>query len=346
MDVESFEIPCRYLISVVDAASEHGIDLNGFLLTQGLSRDSLQLPEATIKSGTYLKAIAFVQSRYRDEKPFSLEVVRHTTLTNHGLLSLACLCAPNYLSALELVQEYSKLILPIISLSLHQKHNDCCVRIQSSAQFPELSDVLMEIILGFFYAGKILTGIPPKKVTLAHTPTFPIKYYEEFWGCPVLTNQPYYQLCLQQELLYVAPPTANPENFVRLKRQLQEQSNSESSISTLRLQIEKLLLQSTEGHFLNLAEMADALCISPRTLRRRLEKENCSYKQLVNVVRQRIAEQQLRNLNIPIGQISRNLGFASDAGFSRAFKTWSGLSPQEYRQRVSQEPSINTQSGD
>lgn len=333
MEFEALEMPARYLASVTDAASDHGINLNGFLHTQGLSRGSLELPEATINAGVYLKAMTLVQTKYQDEKPFSLEVIRHTTLTNHGTLSLACLCAPTYRSALLVAQEYASLILPNISFSLNENNNNCFVRIQSINVHPDLSDILMEIFLGFFYPGKILTGLPPKKITLAHIPQSPVQYYEDFWNCPVLINQPHYQLHMEQVLLDIAPPTANPENFAMLQRKLAEQLETESNVSKLRLRIEKLLTTGTEGHYLSLEEMADALCMSARTLRRRLEKENCSYKQLVNAVRQRIAEQQLKNPNIPVGQICRNLGFTTDAGFSRAFKAWTGLSPQEYRQK-------------
>ncbi|MCG8671777.1 MAG: AraC family transcriptional regulator [Pseudomonadales bacterium] len=333
MEYEAFDMPIRYLASVVDTASEHGIDLNTFLKTQGLEKESLTLPEATVKADIYFKAIALCQKQYKDETPFSLEVVRHTTLTNHGLLSLAGMCAPNYRASLELIQDYSNLILPAISFSLHADQKNPFVRIQSSFNVPDIIDTLMEIILGFFYAGKILTGIPPRQVTLAHTPASPIKYYEDFWDCPVLINQPHYELHIESHILDTVPPTVNPENFALLKRQLQEQFDSDTKISKLRLQIEKRLLATENGDFQTLEQMADDLHISPRTLRRKLEKENCTYKQLVNGIKERMAKQQLKKPDIPIGKVASHLGFSTIASFSRAFKSWTGQSPQEFRQK-------------
>ena len=329
MEFEAIELPIRYLASVVDAASANSIDMTVFLQTQGITKDALEYPEATVKTIIYFRAIAFALKKYQNPQPFSLEVIRHTTLTNHGLLSLAGMCAPSYRAALEMVQDYSSLILPLISISLHENNNHSFVRIQSSIFVPEIADTLQEIVIGFFYAGKILTGIPPKKITFAHTPQSPIEYYEELWGCPVHTNQPYYELHIEPKLLEVAPPTANPENFANLKQQLE--SEAQSHTSNLRLQIEKILINTNDGNFLNLEEIAHELCMSPRTFRRKLEKENCSYKQLVNETRERLAKQQLKKPDMPIGKISRHLGFANEASFSRAFKSWTGLSPQQYR---------------
>lgn len=333
MEFETFEMPIRYLASVVDAAAEHGIDLSHLLKTQGLDKQSLALPEATVKASVYFKSIAYCQDNYQDDKPFSLEVVRHTTLTNHGLLSLASMCAPTYQAALELIQEYSCLILPVISFSLHTENNKPFVRIQSTIMIPDIQDTLMEIVLGFFYAGKILTGIPPRHITLAHTPHSPVQYYEDFWNCQVLINQPHYELHIEPHILGTVPPTVNHENFEILKRQLREQFDADTKISKLRLQIEKQLFATDNGEFFSLEQMADKLNVSPRTLRRKLEKENCTYKQLVNEIRQKIAQQQLKNPDLPVGNISRNLGFATEASFSRAFRKWTGLSPQQYRQK-------------
>ena len=77
-----------------------------------------------------------------------------------------------------------------------------------------------------------------------------------------------------------------------------------------------------------------------RTLNRRLAAEGTSFKALLGEVRFEIAQQLLRDTQIPILDIAAALGYTAAAAFTRAFKAWSGHSPTGWRRRASKaEPS-------
>jgi AraC-like DNA-binding protein len=71
--------------------------------------------------------------------------------------------------------------------------------------------------------------------------------------------------------------------------------------------------------------------MSPRSLQRKLAAEGVAYRKLVDAVRRELAESYLAAGNFTLTEISYLLGFSSQAAFSRAFKRWVGLSPQEFR---------------
>ncbi|RKZ80269.1 MAG: AraC family transcriptional regulator, partial [Gammaproteobacteria bacterium] len=77
--------------------------------------------------------------------------------------------------------------------------------------------------------------------------------------------------------------------------------------------------------------IAASLFMSQRTLQRRLEENNTSFKQLVNEVRQDLADTYLNDSSLTLTEISFMLGFSEMSAFSRAFKRWSGKSPTDYR---------------
>jgi len=76
---------------------------------------------------------------------------------------------------------------------------------------------------------------------------------------------------------------------------------------------------------------AEEFNMSTRTLARRLEVENTSFQVLLQRKKLELAHQYLRCTRKSIGQISRQLGYATSNSFSRAFKKASGMTPLGFR---------------
>ena len=68
-----------------------------------------------------------------------------------------------------------------------------------------------------------------------------------------------------------------------------------------------------------------------RTLRRRLQNENKTFKTQLNSVRQEQANRYIRDSIKSLAEISYLLGFSEMSSFSRAFKRWTGETPSHYR---------------
>ncbi|GAA5317552.1 MAG: AraC family transcriptional regulator [Candidatus Pelagadaptatus aseana] len=79
--------------------------------------------------------------------------------------------------------------------------------------------------------------------------------------------------------------------------------------------------------------VARELCVSPQTLRRKLQAENTSYQNIKDGLRRDIAIDKLVNENLSVAEIGQLLGFVEPASFTRAFKQWTGISPAEYREQ-------------
>ena len=78
-------------------------------------------------------------------------------------------------------------------------------------------------------------------------------------------------------------------------------------------------------------EIADALCMHERTLRRRLRQEKTSFSKLLDEVRQASSCQLLKDTELSIGDIARELGYSSTDAFDHAFRRWHGVSPRKWR---------------
>jgi AraC-like DNA-binding protein len=77
--------------------------------------------------------------------------------------------------------------------------------------------------------------------------------------------------------------------------------------------------------------IAALLAFSTRTLKRRLRGEGTSLQGLFNQTRYDLARQLLSNTHMPVSRISAALQYGDPNIFSRAFRSWAGLSPTQWR---------------
>ena len=77
--------------------------------------------------------------------------------------------------------------------------------------------------------------------------------------------------------------------------------------------------------------IAKQLGLSERTLQRRLQEEGTTFNQLLESTRKDIALGYLANPKLAAYEVSFLVGYTEPATFFRAFKRWTGKTPQEYR---------------
>ncbi|MDO5625905.1 MAG: AraC family transcriptional regulator [Pseudomonadota bacterium] len=90
------------------------------------------------------------------------------------------------------------------------------------------------------------------------------------------------------------------------------------------------LLRARESH--TAPTLAAELAISPRTLHRQLAAEGSSLQALKDEVRQARATELLLRTRQPLKQIAQATGFRNDKSFIRAFRAWTGQTPEQFRQ--------------
>ncbi|MCG6576952.1 AraC family transcriptional regulator [Pseudomonas sp. AF32] len=80
--------------------------------------------------------------------------------------------------------------------------------------------------------------------------------------------------------------------------------------------------------------LAQQLCVSASTLRRRLADEGQTYQGLKDSVRKELAIAWLAEPAVSFVEIASRLGFADASSFYKAFRKWSGSNPGHYRSLI------------
>jgi len=110
--------------------------------------------------------------------------------------------------------------------------------------------------------------------------------------------------------------------------------SEQTSAASCEARIHDYLVWQSRPRDMSMQNAARTLGMSVRTLRRQLAAEGKSYADIVENARASIAKSCLRDERRTISDTARELGFSDAAGFFRAFKRWTGLTPSAFRKTL------------
>ena len=190
---------------------------------------------------------------------------------------------------------------------------------------------LMEHIVGAF-AGPDF--VPTRVLLASRARDLRFNLQSAYGGVPVMTDQPYGAIEFPRALLSCthASADAHPAGS---DAATPDETPPGTLSGTLEACLEPYLLEGYP-HVDLAAEIAGC---NQRNLQRKLAAEQTTYSEVVDNVRCRAAMSRLRDSALNLNEIARRLGYSEHAAFTRAFRRWTGITPNEYRARAVNTPS-------
>ncbi len=173
-------------------------------------------------------------------------------------------------------------------------------------------------------------SFPLTAVELAHDGHGRQQEYRDYFGCDVRFTCYPSRLMFNPELLDRPLPQSDPDTSHYFRQQCRMLITKLKSQSHFADDVRMLLL-AQPGQFPIIDQVAAKLHVSVRTLRRRLDEEGCSYRELLEEVRFQLAKEYLLDTRLPLAEIADLLGYTEAGNFSHAFRRWSGHSPRGFR---------------
>ncbi|GIX24940.1 MAG: transcriptional regulator [Caldimonas sp.] len=100
--------------------------------------------------------------------------------------------------------------------------------------------------------------------------------------------------------------------------------------------VRRALLQGLDGERATLPAVARQLGLSERSLQRRLRDEGTGFAPLLDAVRHELALRWVGEGRLALGEVAYLLGFSEPSAFHRAFRRWTGTTPQAMRREAAQ----------
>lgn len=243
----------------------------------------------------------------------------------------AALCSPDFLVGVQRIGRYKALIGP---MRLTVSDNGFRVVIQLSwpdiTPQPPTSLVMLELLF-FVTLARLGTRQPvhPVEVTTTDLPES-LRQYEDFLAAP-LRRGPAHQLVFTTADATLPFLTSNDPLWTVFEPELRRRlADLEVAASTTE-RVRAALLEALPSGSASIDAIARKLALSKRTLQRRIEAESTSFQHILDTTRHHLATHYLEHTTLSIAEISFLLGFTEPNSFYRAFRAWTGTTPDRLR---------------
>jgi AraC-like DNA-binding protein len=249
-----------------------------------------------------------------------------------GPLGVAARTAATVGDAFTIVETFLAAYSPAISAAISptrtpgQSFYAFDILIERPPPHPQTTELSLAVSLGVlrFLLGADYT---PIKVHFPHQPLTATAEYLAYFGCRPCFTQPragftFRTADLDRSLNQDA--LAHQAVVQYLTGIATQQPGMTQSVRTM---VRQLLPTGTAS----LELIAAQFDLHPRTLHRRLCAENTSFGELIDSVRRETAEHYLRDTDISLSHLTRELGYAEQSVLSRSCRRWFGCGPRSYR---------------
>lgn len=185
----------------------------------------------------------------------------------------------------------------------------------------------------------VIGGFTPVRVEYACSQPADVTPYEELFDCPLLFDRPRTQV----QVPWGAPTAEMPHRDDVVHQAVLPHAVKAAAVPSpdpvgepdVASRARGLLLSGGDSRILSIHELAERLTMSPRTLRRHLQRAGTGYLALLDEARQELVLQDLVNRpELSGAQIARRLGYTDPPTFYRAFQRWTGTTFSAYRDRL------------
>lgn len=317
---------------MLNFAAANGIEPSRCLAGTGIESKLFSDSESYITRAQEMRLIANIQSLLGRGANAGFELGLQYKLATFGVWGFTLRSSETLSQAMEIALRYIPLSTAYCDLRAIKDDEEFTVAFDPTPIPDELQTfiLLRDMASGInLFQELSYSGFDLKAIRLQANDAIDLSLIEAQCGIKPELNEDYNGIVVKRSDADRVLPGYDRQLFELLEIQCQNRLQRIASDSVTGQVREHLL--GPMGMGCTLQDMANALLLSPRTLRRRLEQENTSYRELVDDERRQRAEFLLANSSIKIESIALELGFTDAGGFVRAFKRWHGCSPSEYR---------------
>lgn len=314
---------------------DHGMLAGECLAGTGLDWQTLGTPGAEVDAEQELLLIRNLVRHLGHIPGIGIQAGYRYRLSTYGVYGFAMLSCPTFRSALSIAARY--LDLTYLFQPLLADFRDDGLHIVANDQ--DIPDDLRDFIIGRDYAAiaqlerdLLLTPLEVLRAELRTPCPAAPRPYQELFGVMPLFGARENRVIKDNSRLDLPRSGDNPEAVRACEEQCRALLANRRARNGLSGAIRGRML-AHPGRLPDMEQVANALHMTPRTLRRRLNDEGVTFRQLQDELRQALAEELLATGSLTLEEIAERLGYADVSNFSHAFKRWSGVSPGRYRPR-------------
>ncbi|WP_394618582.1 AraC family transcriptional regulator [Lentzea sp. JNUCC 0626] len=306
--------------------AEHGLARQDLLADSGITPVQLADPASEISAHQELAVVRNLAARLPHA---GVEAGRRYHATTFGVLGHAFLSAATVQDAIDLALRYVDLSFAFTAPTAALRGDLLVIELGPGALPADVAPFLVERDLAAIHTviGELVGGeVPVVSVEFSHAAPPDVRAHEEVFGTSPHFTASRDQSVVDAALLTRALPLASPEATALCEKQCEDIAARRRRKPEVRDEVRRLLERSARFEE-TMPDVARALGVSPRTLRRRLSESGTGYQALLDEVRAARAVALLSSGEVSVERAAAALGFAESASFIHAFRRWYGTTP-------------------
>jgi len=327
-------IPTSVLAAVIELGDRHGCAIDRWLAGTGLTPHQLVDPHV---KASFRQAASVLRRALRDlpAGPVGLQLGGRDALVSFGMLGLAMRSCATGAEALELGVDLQQASGALTDLSTELAGDEVGFVLRERAPEPELLPFLCEESFGSILqlTWEIFgVGNNPIRLELTYPAPAYAAEYRRFFRCPVRFGADANRLSMSSDLLTTPIATLDPATRALAEDACRRLLDTGEAHHDIIRAVDSLLSDNLRTPVM-MAEVADRLSVTERTLRRQLAAAGVRFSDLRDRVRERRATYLILESGLPMTAIAREIGFGDVREFRRAYTRWTGQPPSAARRQ-------------
>jgi AraC-like DNA-binding protein len=311
-----------------------GLDDRALFRQVGIDMAELDVPDARFAS-EQLSELWELAARQSGNPLLGLDLGGQARAASFDIVAYVMMSCPNLQSGLERFIRYLRIISEATTIELQAVERGHQLTFTFHGGTREIPRQRIDFILLMFLTFcRWVTAreLQLMQVDYALPPPPDVKPYEKAFGCPLRFEAPVHSLYFSpQDMTY--PLSSYNQTMADLHERFAGETLQRLENNKVGHKARDIIVRLLPDGEPMRADVARELCLSERTLQRRLEDEGTSFQKLVDSIRQELAERYLTHDRLTLGEAAYLVGFSEQSTFCRAFKRWTGMSPTEYRNK-------------
>ena len=328
-------IPAVHALHLVELVRRWDVSPEELLAPLGLRAEALADPGARLPVRV-IEALVEQARRLTGEPGLGFFLGLQMRVSSHGYLGFAAMTSATVRDALEIAVRFAPTRTGAIALRLAVDGARAALVMEESADFGTARDVVvLSLLVGVWQIGRALTGRELAGSADVRWPEPP--YFARFRHVlpgVVRFGQPVHQLVFDAAVLELPLNMADPAAERLAREQCERELEALGAGAGIAAAVRRALADpggaggaGGAGGFRGLEQVARALAMSPRTLKRKLAEAGASFSGLLDEQRRDRALLLLRDGALTLDAIAERLGYSDVANFTRAFRRWTGTTP-------------------
>jgi AraC-like DNA-binding protein len=329
--------PSKVLTSAGDGASElflkNGGDVERIFWEAGVQLSDFDTPISEINLFQYCKMFELA-AKHTQNPNIGLHFGQNFQPKQLGMLGYAAISSPTLAAGLKNMELYFPAHQGRTSFSLIQddgiiwlNYHILDERIKNKRQDAELS---LGMFCNVFKAahGK---NWSPLEVRFEHAEPEGFKEHEKVFNSKVLFGRRTNAIAFRRRDLDVRMPDHDPYLFSVVKAFLENRCTEVGNLIDFATIVRNEVTMQLGSRIPSLPEIASILGMTNTNFQKKLRQHGVTFPDVLKAARHELALHYMDDPDMQLTDIAYNLGYSELSAFSRAFRSWTGMSPQRFR---------------